>query len=112
MSMIAKLHPNRFTNMSPMMAAIVGCIVGEKYTEPAIAELVVTSDGFVLGRHYDDCGCNEFIGAESDFQKNWTSLLDAAGLTAQERMQSEALYRQTVRQTKQSFAFDASWKAV
>ena len=41
----AKLRPDRFTAMSGKMAAIVGYIVGERFSDPAISELVVTSDG-------------------------------------------------------------------
>lgn len=36
-----KLHPARFTEMSPLMAAIVGYVLGEKLTTPQIEELVV-----------------------------------------------------------------------
>lgn len=43
--------------------------------------LPVLSDGAVLGMRVGDCGFNEFIGAESDLRRNWTTLLDAAGLT-------------------------------
>lgn len=57
-----KLRPGRFTAMSHKMAAIVGCILSEEWTRPRLAELVQTSDGFVLGRIAGDCGCNEFIG--------------------------------------------------
>ena len=46
----AKLHPDRYTAMSGKMAAIVAYILGDRWTEPAISELVVTSDGFVLAQ--------------------------------------------------------------
>lgn len=39
-----KLHPSRFTEMSPMMAAIVAYVLGEHFTEPEIAELTVSED--------------------------------------------------------------------
>jgi hypothetical protein len=42
-----KLHPDRFSAMSGKMAAIVAYILGESWTEPEIAALSVTSDGFV-----------------------------------------------------------------
>ena len=45
-----KLHPNRFPGMSGRMAAIVGYILGEEWSRPRIAELVVTSDGWLLAR--------------------------------------------------------------
>ena len=44
----AKLRPDRFSEMSDVMAGIVGYIVGEDFTEPSITDLLVTADGFVL----------------------------------------------------------------
>jgi hypothetical protein len=49
-ALIDKLRPDRFTAMSGKMAAIVGYIVDERFSEPAISEMVVTSDGFVLAQ--------------------------------------------------------------
>lgn len=40
-SLASKLHPSRFPGMSPMMAAVVGFVLGESFTDPAIAEVVV-----------------------------------------------------------------------
>jgi hypothetical protein len=91
-----KLHPGRFPGMSSKMAAIVGCILGQKWTSPAIEELVVTSDGIVLGRIEGDCGCNEWIGSYSDLRRNWESLLDAAGLTDAEKLQAQVAYENAV----------------
>jgi hypothetical protein len=49
-ALIDKLRPDRFTAMSGKMAAIVGYILDERFSDPAISELVVTSDGFVLAQ--------------------------------------------------------------
>jgi len=76
-----ELHPGRCERMSGKMAAIVGYISDETYTDPAINELVVTSDGFVLIEHFGEVGANHFIGGDSDLLRNWNSLLDAARLT-------------------------------
>lgn len=46
--LVAKLRPDRFTARSGKMAAIVGYILDERFSDPAISELVVTSDGFGL----------------------------------------------------------------
>ena len=92
-----KLFPRRFPSMSGQMAAIVGFVLGEQYTDPEIAELQVTSDGGVLARHRGDFGCNDFIGAEVDLQNNWIRLLDAAGLTTEERNEAQQLWRRRVR---------------
>ena len=91
-----KLHPGRFEGMSSKMAAIVGYISDETYTNPAINELVVTSDGFVLLEHVGDVGTNDMIGGESDLLRNWNDLLDAAGLTPEERTEAEAAYQSHV----------------
>ena len=91
-----KLHPGRFEGMSSKMAAIVGYISDETYTNPAINELVVTSDGFVLLEHVGDVGTNDMIGGESDLLRNWNDLLDAVGLTPEERTEAEAAYQSHV----------------
>ena len=65
-ALIAKLRPDRFTAMSGKMAAIVGCILGERFSEPTISELVVTADGIVLAQTEGDVGANEIIGTEVD----------------------------------------------
>ncbi len=37
MSLTEKLHPDRFTAMSPKMTAIIAYVLGEEWTEPHIA---------------------------------------------------------------------------
>ena len=61
-----KLHPDRFPCMSSVMAAIVGFVIGERFTEPAVAKIVVTRDGFVLARADGEASANHFIGSYSD----------------------------------------------
>lgn len=100
MSLAEKLDPRRFTAMSGKMAAIVGYIVDAHdvwITSPAIIGLVVTSSGGVLAATDEDPLFDEFIGHESDLRRNWTTLLDVAGLNAFERELAEHLYRQRVR---------------
>jgi hypothetical protein len=87
-----KLNPARFTAMSPRMAACVGFLIEENFTEPAIVSLVVTSDGFVLAMHEGDIGYNAFIGSESDLKRNWENLLEAADLTGEERDEAFRLF--------------------
>ena len=36
-TLVRKLHPARFPDMSGLMAAIVGCILDRQFTEPSIA---------------------------------------------------------------------------
>lgn len=70
-----KLNPRRFSNMSSKMAALVGWILAEEYTNPSIAELVVTSDGYLMARITNDTGFNHLIGKMSDFEHNVNNLL-------------------------------------
>ncbi len=86
-----KLNPARFPNMSGKMVALVGCILGQQFTDPSIAEITVSSDGFMLARNSNDIGFNEFIGAASDFESNWNRLLDVAHLTDEERKLAQSL---------------------
>ena len=48
--LVTKLRPDRFPGASGKMVAVVAFILGEHWTDPAISELVVTSDGFVLAQ--------------------------------------------------------------
>jgi hypothetical protein len=84
-----KLHPERFSAMSGKMAAIVGFILSESWTEPEITALSVTSDGFVL----TDA---EFFGEASDLDRNLLNLLIAAEVTPEERADFERRYRERV----------------
>jgi hypothetical protein len=90
--LLEKLHPNRFPRMSGLMSAIVGHVLDAAFTQPSIAEIVVTSDGFVLARAEGEIGANHFIGTYRDLLRNWFSLLAAAGLTTIERLEAEALF--------------------
>lgn len=92
-----KLHPRRFSAMSGKMAAITAYLLGTSWTSPTLSELVVTSDGYLLGRQQGDYGCNEFLGTESDLLSNWTYLLSVADLTPGELDLAQTLYRLRVR---------------
>ena len=92
----AKLRPEHFSAMSGKMAAIVGYILDERFTEPAISELVVTSDGFVLAQTEGDVGANDMIGSETDLNRNLLDLISAAGLTDEEIREFGRLQRQRI----------------
>ncbi|MGO9622153.1 MAG: hypothetical protein ACLPT6_12200 [Desulfobaccales bacterium] len=74
-SLQAKLDPRHFPNMSPKFAAIVGCLLHIRVTEPQIVELAVTSDGWLLGRHEGDIGFNETLGTMAWLTENWEKLI-------------------------------------
>ncbi len=73
-----KLHPARFSDMSGKMAAILGFMLGESWSNPEMVSLYVTSDGFIGT-------ANAFLGDAKDYVRNIDTLLDAAGVTAEER---------------------------
>jgi len=75
-----KLDPRRFPNMSGQMAAILGFLLDREFTSPALAELIVTPDGAVLGRPDGEPTAKVFIGAEADLRANLCRLGMAAGL--------------------------------
>jgi hypothetical protein len=81
--------------MSAKFAAVLGAMLGQTWTEPALVELVITSDGFLLGRHEGEPTCNEFLGPESWLKENLAKLLDTAqiDLTGQEKELVWAAYR-------------------
>jgi hypothetical protein len=85
MALAQKLHPGRFPGMSGKMAAIVGYVLGEKWTEPAIPSLSITSDGFVVTM-------DSLIGTADDLERNVRNLLNVAGLTDEERAEWDRLY--------------------
>lgn len=88
-----KLHPRRFTEMSPFMAAIVAFVLGESWTDPAIAEVTVSeAEDLVYVRKVGAVG---FDGLQSltDLRNNWNRLIDAAGLTPDERREAVALFQ-------------------
>lgn len=91
-----KLHPNRFTEMSPFMAAIVAYVLGESWTDPAIAEVAVSETQDLV--YMRKAGSAGFDGLQSltDSRNNWNRLLDAAGLTPDERPKAVQLFHQRV----------------
>jgi hypothetical protein len=91
-----KLHPKRFPNMSPFMAAVVGYVLGESFTNPEIAEITVSEQENLV--YIRKAGAVGFDGLQSleDLRSNWNSLMDAAGLTADERKEAVHLFRARV----------------
>lgn len=91
--LVQKLHPARFTGMSPKMAAIVGYLVGEEWTDPAIHELSITSDGVVIA--WTSMG-DQIIGGASDLEMNLRRLVEAAELTEEEASEFWGICRSKV----------------
>ena len=96
-TLTAKLHPKRFPNMSGKMAAIVGYILSRRWTRPRIAELVVTSDGWVLARNAGQVVFDTIVGTAEDLERNWNNLMRAAGLSSEEQQDVGERYRRAAR---------------
>lgn len=75
--------PDRL-RLSGLMTAILACLLGEEWTNPKIAELVITSDGFVMARREGDIGHNEFIGSDRDLLANLMGIAATVDMTREE----------------------------
>src|ERR1700674_3413262 len=75
MSLTAKLHPDRFTAMSPKMTALIGYVLGEQWPEPGINWKFVSADGYTT----TDA---DFLGDAADLDRNIRELLIAPQLLA------------------------------
>jgi IS4 transposase len=84
-----KLHPGRFSDMSPKMAAMLSGILGESWTEPVIHHMAITSDGHLI----DGVPGGGYLGVAADLERNVYNLLQVADLTPNETRLFLALYR-------------------
>jgi hypothetical protein len=82
--------------MSPLMAAIVGCVLGESFTEPIIAELTVSEQENLVYIRQEGAAGFEGIQSLEDLRSNWNRLLDAADLTDEERKGAVRLFNAKV----------------
>ena len=74
--------------------------VGEEFTTPKIAEIIVTSDGYCLAQQEGDIGHNAFLGTYTDLVRNWQGLIttDGVDLTPAEIEHCLTLPRTRIRQ--------------
>jgi hypothetical protein len=87
-----KLHPSRFPRMSTVMAAIVGFIVDQRFTDPSIIDIIVANNGVVVVRTDAEVNANHIIGTYTDVVRNWAALLAAAELTSAEVIEAQSLF--------------------
>jgi hypothetical protein len=52
----------RVVQISDHFQAILGCLLGEVWTSPLLVEMVVTSDGHLLGRCHGEAEFKAFLG--------------------------------------------------
>src|SRR5947199_10031179 len=69
-----KLDPNRFPHMSGLMAAIVGFVFDTRFSNPSIADIIVTSDAFSLARVDGEIAANQHIEWHPDLARQWFAL--------------------------------------
>lgn len=96
--LVRKLNPRRFTAMSAKMAAIVGAILGVKFTEPSLGGISITSDGFIQSTEYYGgvMGRSVHLGDADNLRRNLANLVAAAELTKTELTEFNKLYKEHV----------------
>lgn len=70
--------------VSDHFRAILGCLLGEDWTTPQLIEMVVSSDGFLLGRCDGDAEFKVFLGESIDLVKNIHGVATVAELDGDE----------------------------
>jgi len=64
--------------------AILGCLLGEDWTTPRLAEMVITPDGHLLGRCDGEAAFKAFLGASDDLIRNIHGIVPIAELDGDE----------------------------
>ncbi len=67
-----------------MFTAILGCLLGEGWSEPRIAELRIAPDRCLLARVEGEASFKAFLGAEADLIRNVHGIAEVAGLDGDE----------------------------
>ena len=74
----------RAVKVSDHFQAILGCLLGEDWTTPRLAEMVITPDGHLIGRCDGESSFKAFLGASEDLLKNIHGIAPVAGLDGDE----------------------------
>jgi hypothetical protein len=74
----------RVVQVSDHFQAILGCLLGEDWTSPRIVELVITSDGHLVGRLNGEPEFKVFLGEADDLIKNIHGVASVAELDGDE----------------------------
>jgi hypothetical protein len=74
----------RVVQVSDHFQAILGCLLGEDWTSPRIVELVITSDGHLVGRLDGEPEFKVFLGEADDLIKNIHGVASVAELDGDE----------------------------
>jgi hypothetical protein len=74
----------RIVQVSDRFQAILGCLLGEDWTSPRLVEIVVTSDGHMLGRCDGEAEFKAFLGEADDLIRNIHGVASVAELDGDE----------------------------
>ena len=74
----------RVVQVSDHFRAILGCLLGENWTAPRLIELVITSDGHLVGRLDGESAFKIFLGEADDLIKNIHGVTSVAELDGDE----------------------------
>ncbi len=74
----------RAVQVSDHFQAILACLLGEEWTTPSLAEMVITPDGHLLGRCDGELSFKVFLGASDDLIKNIHGVAPVAELDGDE----------------------------
>lgn len=74
----------REVRVSKHFQAILGCLLGENWTTPLLAEVVITPDGKLLGRCAEEAAFRVFLGTARDLINNVHGVARVAGLDGDE----------------------------
>ncbi len=74
----------REVQVSEHFQAILGCLLGENWTTPVLAEVVITPDGMLLGRCADEAAFRVFLETATDLVSNIHGVAQVGGLDGDE----------------------------
>jgi hypothetical protein len=74
----------KMVRVSDHFQAILGCLLGQDWTKPRLVEMVITSDGHMLGRCDGEEDFKVFLGEADDLIKNIHGVAPVAELDGDE----------------------------
>jgi len=77
--------------MPPVLAALIGFVIGAQFYDPGIEEIVVTPDGSVLARTSVEHAANRLLGSYPEALRSWVRVVAAAGLSQREFIEAQYL---------------------
>ena len=94
-SLLEKIDPDRYPNMTMTFAAILGYVCGERWTQPVILDIDVVDD--VMLAMSEGQMLPNFLGEVPDMRVNLRRLGMAAGLTPEEWREYQQLVETRLR---------------